>query len=71
MHQEFNYITLKKYTANNYPFQCRYIAYKLETEQIKDVQLIDIYTYICTTDKAKYKLTFNDIDLLDARIEKI
>ena len=70
MHQEFNFKTLQNH-INNRPFSNRYISFKLENEKIKDIDIINLTSYICITENNKYKITMHVLDFLDCAIEKI
>lgn len=70
MHQENNFKILQSYIKNR-DFSNRYISFKLEDEQIKNIDIINLSSYICITENNKYKITMHVLDFLDCRIEKI
>lgn len=70
MHQEQNFQILQKQIKAR-ELSNRFVAFKLEQEQIKKIQIIDELSYICQTNLNEYKITMQIIDFLDCGIEKI
>ena len=70
MHQENNFNILQIHIKNR-PFSNKYVSFKLEHEQIKKIQILNLTSYICITENNKYKITMHDFDFLDCGIEKI